>query len=79
MIEKFKERVDNGNEFGVFFTDLSKAFDCMDNLLLLAKPHGHGVSHTSLKLIFSYFESRTQCTKINNCFSKPSKFDYGVP
>ena len=27
MTKEFKEAVDNGNEFGVLLTDLSKAFD----------------------------------------------------
>ena len=48
-------------------------------LLLLAKYHGYGLSHTFLRLTLSYFESRTQLTKANNCFSNPSKTDYAVP
>ena len=36
------------------------------------------MSHTSLKLIFPYFERRAQRTKINDCFSKPLKIYYGV-
>ena len=75
---KFKEKVDNGNEFGALLTDLSKAFDCIDHSLLLAKLYRDGVSDTSLKLIFSYFEGQTQRTKINNCFSKPSIIDNSV-
>ena len=30
MLEKFKESRDKGEEFGVFFTDLSKGFECID-------------------------------------------------
>ena len=56
-IEKFKEVVDNGNEFSVFLTDLLKVFDCIDQSLLLEKRYGYGVLHISLKLIFSYFKS----------------------
>ena len=73
MIEKFKEAVDNGNEFVAILTDPSKAFDCIDHSLLLEKLYGYRVSHTSLKLVFRYFENRSKSTKINNCFSNPSK------
>ena len=39
MLETFKESRDKGGEFGAFFTDLSKAFDCIDpNLLILSYP-----------------------------------------
>ena len=79
MIKKFKEAVGNSNEFGALLTDLSNTFDCIDLPVLLAKRYGYGVSHTLLKPIFSYFESRTQRTKINNCFRKSSKTDYDVP
>lgn len=79
MTEEFKEAVDNSNEFGALLTDLSKACDCIDYSLLLSTLCRYGVSHASIKLIFSYFESQIQRNKIRNCFSKSSKIDYGVP
>ena len=78
MLDKLKEAVHNGKEFGSLLTDLSKVFDYIDLWLLLAMRYAYGVSHTWLKLIFSYFASRTQRTKINNCFSKSSKIEMDV-
>ena len=60
-------------------TDLSKAFDCFDHFLLVAKLHWYGLSPLSLKLIFSYFSNRTHRTKIKECFSNRLKIEYGVP
>ena len=37
MIEKWRETLDKGGETGVVLTDLSKAFDCIDHNLLIAK------------------------------------------
>ena len=54
MIEKFKEAIDRGYEFGALLTDLSKAFDCINHPLLIAKLYNYGVSPLSINLIFSY-------------------------
>ena len=37
MLEKFKESRDKGEEFGAFFTGISKAFDYIDHSLLTTK------------------------------------------
>ena len=37
MTEKFKETIDRGDKFGFPLTDLSKAFDCIMDPLLIAK------------------------------------------
>ena len=37
MLEKWKRSVDNTKMFSALFTDLSKAFDCLDHELLIAK------------------------------------------
>ena len=62
-------------KFAALLTDPSKAFDCIDHSLLLAKRYWYGESHTSFKLIFSYFENRTQHTNIINSLSDSSKID----
>ena len=37
LIKKCKNAVDSGKSFGALLTDLSKAFDCLPNKLLLAR------------------------------------------
>ena len=79
MLEKFKKAIDRGNQFGALLTDLSKAFDCIDHKLLIAKLSEYGVSSSALNIISSYLKHRTQRTKINDCFSTRSNIEYSVP
>ena len=69
MLEKFKEAIDRGNQFGALLTDLPKAFDCIDHKLLIAKLYDYDVSSSALNIISSYLQHRTQRTKSNDCFS----------
>ena len=78
MLEKVKEWIDKREEFEAFFTDLSKAFDCIDYNLLITKLSWYGVTPISLKLIFSYLSNRTQCVRINNSYGRKSEIKYGV-
>ena len=58
MIEKFKEAIDRGYEFGALLTDLSKAFDCINHPLLIAKLYNYGVSLLSINMIFYYLSNQ---------------------
>ena len=64
MSENFKKSADDGNEFGALLTDLSKAFDCIDHKLLVAKFFRYGVSPSALNLIHSYLSNKTQRIKL---------------
>ena len=79
MLEKFKESVDKGNEFGALLTDLSKAFDCIPYKLLIAKLFWYGVSPPSLNLTFSYLSNRTKRVKIKTSCNGKGNIEYRVP
>ena len=79
LIEKWKSSLDNNGYAGAILMDLSKAFDCLNHDLLLAKLHAYGFSKTSLALIRSYLKKRWQRTKINTSFSSWSELLMGVP
>ena len=79
MVEKFKEAINRGNEFGALLTHLYKAFDCINHPFLIAKLYNYGVPPLSINMIFSYLSNRTHRTKINECFSERSRIEHGVP
>ena len=69
MLEKWKTAVDNKKTFGALLTDLSKAFDCLSNEILLPKLNAYGFSLPALRLMQGYLSNRKQRTKINSEFS----------
>ena len=64
---------------GALLTDLSKAFDCFDHELLIAKLNAYGFSLTALKLVHNYLSNRKQRTKINSTYSSLLEIIFGVP
>ena len=79
LLEKWKYALDEKQFTGAVLMDLSKAFDCLNHDLLVAKLHAYGFSKSSLKLIMSYLKDRWQRTKINTSFSSWSELLAGVP
>jgi len=61
------------------FLDLRKAFDCVDNKILLEKLFYYGVKRTPPKLLASYLDNRFQCTKIGDTKSSFLYVTGGVP
>ena len=70
MLEKWKRSVDSGKAFGALLTDLSKAFDCLDHELLIAKLNAYGFSLPALRLIHDYLSHRKQRTRVNDSYSE---------
>ena len=79
MLEKWKRSVDSGKAFGALLTDLSKAFDCLDHELLIAKLNAYGFSLPALRLIHDYLSHRKQRARVNNSYSEWLALMFGVP
>ena len=69
MIEKWRRNLDQGSICGAFFTDLSKAFDCLVHGFFLANLEAYGFTYESLKLINSYLTDRKYRAKVNSSYS----------
>ena len=55
---------------GALLPDLSKAFDCILNDLLIAKLAAYDFYYNSLQMLQSYLSNRKQRTKVNDAYSK---------
>lgn len=61
------------------FFDLTKAFDCVDYAILLAKLKFYGFDENSCRLILSYLTNRKQFVTINGKSSESKIIEHGVP
>ena len=64
---------------GAVLTDLSKAFDCLNHQLLLAKLEAYSFNKEALGFIYDYLTKRKQRTKINSSYSSWTEIKFGVP
>ena len=71
--------VDKGKAFRVLLADMSKAFDCLSQGLIIAKLNAYGFSLPALKLMQSYLSERKQRIKINQAYSSWEEILFGVP
>ena len=79
MIEVWKKALDYQNSDGAVLTDLSKAFDCLNHDLLIAKLAAYGFEKNAINFIYDYLKERKQRTKVNNSYSSWKNIQYGVP
>ena len=79
MLEKWMSAVDNKKTFVALLTNLSKAFHCLSQELLLVKLHAYEFSIPALRLGYSYLKNRKQRTKINSAYSSWEEILFGVP
>ena len=63
LIKKWKNCLDQKGYTGAVLVDLSKAFDTINQVLLIAKLHAYGFSKISVKIILSYLSNRYQRVK----------------
>ena len=64
-----EKTLDGQGTAGAILTDLSKAFDCLNQNLLLAKMEAYRFDKSALKFIQNNLKGRMQRTKINGSFS----------
>ena len=79
MLEKWKKALDKSYNVAAVLTDLSKAFDCINHELIIAKLEAYGFSKSALRYIHSYLKNKLQRTKVNDTFSEWSRIISGVP
>ena len=79
LLEKWKNAIDKGKIFGALSTDLSKAFECLNRELLIAKLNAYGFTLPALKLIHNYLSNRKQRVRVNDSYSLWQDILFGVP
>ena len=79
LISKWQKLLDDKKIIGTLLIDLSKAYDCINHSLLLAKLEAYGFSSKSLKLLKSYLKNRKQRVKLFSTFSNWLEIYLGIP
>ena len=79
LIEKWRQCLDASGIVGTILMDLSKAYDCLPHDLLIAKLEAYGLDVNSLRLMYSYLDSRVQRVKIGSHSSTAKEIKIGVP
>ena len=79
MTQFVYDNLDGGKTVISFFFDFSKAFDCVNHLVLLKKLELCGIRGLVKDWFSSYLGNRSQCVAIKNVTSSNKPIEYRVP
>ena len=79
LIEVWKRALDTKNIVGAVLTDLSKAFDCLNLNLLIAKLDVYGFDKSAVQFKYDYLKERKQRTRVSNSYSSCLEIVFAVP
>ena len=79
MNDKYRKTLDKVGETGAVLTDLSKAFDCIDQNLLIAKLAAYEFEKQSIDFSLSYLTQCKQKRKVNSPYRSWETLLSGVP
>ena len=79
LLQRWQNELDNSGLVGTILMDLSKAYDCLPNDLIIAKFEAYGLSKPSLSLLLDHLTSRKQRVKISSSYSIWNEIKRGVP
>ena len=79
LIDSISNKLDNKYKCLTVSIDLKKAFDTLDNGILLNKLSNFGIRGISLDLLHSYLTNRKQYLSYNNVDSNLRRMNIGVP
>jgi hypothetical protein len=79
ILDRWKEAIDSNSIVGALFIDFKKAFDLVNQELLLRKLFHYGFDNASLKLLTNYFSNRSPETRIGSTTSDSLPINLGVP
>ena len=78
FIEKIIENMQD-NDTGAVFLDLAKAFNSISHEIFLKKAENFNLSQSTILLLKSFLENRTQCVKLGIDLSDKLTINHGVP
>ena len=80
LFRKWRRCIDaSGRIVGTLLRELSKAFDCVNHDLIIAKQETYGVGENSLILIQDFFPKDPQRVKVGSSLSERMEINLGVP
>ena len=80
LLQNWKKSLDEPDRIvGTLLMDLSKAYDCVNHELIIAKSGPYGLNECSLRLIQNYLSKRKQRVKIGSSLSEWLEIILGAP
>ena len=71
--------MEDNNDTGAVFLDLAKAFNSVSHEIFLKKAENFNLSQSTILLLKSFLENRTQCAKLGIDLSDKITINHGVP
>ena len=79
FIKKIIGNMEDNNDTGAVFLDLAKSLNSISHEIFLKKAENFNLSQSTILLLKSFLENRTQCVKLGNDLSDKITINHGVP